>query len=217
MIGKLRHIIILSAGHDYFLKEAAPIGFLQVTSAADALSKASKTANAVFSSKAVDYSAVSSDETVEWLKKCGTSKIVILDFGSRSNTLSDLLDLLKNTEPLGAKVTILAIGGPQKVLSATEAAASKKAKADLAQIPVNTSGIQDTAMETLGVGDFFQVINVSWEKLLEDRHKWAPDLNIVWGRGVSGRNGIGAGWNRLCKGNVGAKEALVYRLQRVDT
>ena len=80
-------------------------------------------------------------------------------------------------------------------------------------IQLNTSGIQDTVIESLGEEPFFTGLDKACHELIQDRHKWAPDLKVVWGHGISGAEGIEGGWERLCSGGVRAEETLVYRLQ----
>jgi hypothetical protein len=39
-----------------------------------------------------------------------------------------------------------------------------------------------------------------------------PDMQIKIGTGVKGSDGVESGWERLCKGDVGTTEGLVYKL-----
>lgn len=97
-------------------KESAPLGFLQVTSAIEGLSQATRSAAPSFASKTIGYSDISAPASVEWIKNLGPSKIIILDFGSRAGALHQLLDNIKKDSSLEAsKVVIIQIGSPQKV------------------------------------------------------------------------------------------------------
>ena len=97
-------------------KEVAPLGFLQVTSTAASISKASETANPSFPSKAVDYGQIDNQKTAEWLKKQNPSKFVVLDFGARSNALDRLLASIKKEDALqSSDIVIVQIGSQQKV------------------------------------------------------------------------------------------------------
>ncbi|KAJ5622507.1 hypothetical protein N7528_005739 [Penicillium herquei] len=191
----------------------APLGLLQVTSSVAALEEASKTAKPSFPSKVVTYAEVASEEVVEWLKQIGPSKVIFLEFGAREDVLTKFLDSFKQNGLDSVKAVIIKIGSPQKALSAEELGTASSEMTRLGKIQCNTSGMQDSAIDSLGVETFFQAITASWEKLLNERHSWAPDLKIVWGHGISGDRGIEGGWTRLCRGEVGAEEALVYRLQ----
>ncbi|KAJ5708531.1 hypothetical protein N7488_008332 [Penicillium malachiteum] len=185
----------------------APLGLLQVTSSVAALEEASKTAKPSFPSKAVTYAEVASEEVVEWLKQIGPSKVIFLEFGAREDVLTKFIGSFKQNRLDSVKAVIIKIGSPQKLGTASTEMTR------LGKIQCNTSGMQDSAIDSLGVEKFFQTISASWEKLLNERHSWAPDLKIVLGHGISGDRGIEGGWTRLCRGEVGAEEALVYRLQ----
>lgn len=115
-------------------KERAPVGFLQITSAVEGLSQATKAAAPPFPSKSIGYSEISDSQSIEWIKNLGPSKIVILDFGARDGALHKLLDSIKGDESLKSnKIVIIKIGSPQKVWVLTTATVPPL----LYQIPVN--------------------------------------------------------------------------------
>lgn len=84
---------------------------------------------------------------------------------------------------------------------------------ELGKVQYNTSGIEDSLIEAMGIGPFFETLDVKGKQLLDDRQQWLPGVEIVWGRGVFGTSGIEGAWDRLCQGQVGAEEALVYQVQ----
>ena len=97
-------------------KETAPLGFLQVTSAVEGLSQATKTAEPAFPSKTVGYGDISDAELIQWMKDLSPTKIVILDFGARDGALKQLLETVKTKSSLEAsKIVIVQIGSQQKV------------------------------------------------------------------------------------------------------
>lgn len=83
----------------------------------------------------------------------------------------------------------------------------------LGKIQFNTSGVRDTLMESMSRAKFFKVLNEAWRQWLADRPTSVPDMNLVWGKGVSGADGLEGGWNTLCQGQVKAEEAMVYTMQ----
>lgn len=98
-------------------KELAPLGFLQVTSAVEGLSRATESAAPSFPSKAIAYSDISDPASIEWIRNLGPSKIILLDFGAREGTFDELLAGIKQNKLLASsKVVLVQIGGPQKVL-----------------------------------------------------------------------------------------------------
>lgn len=92
--------------------------------------------------------------------------------------------------------------------------ASRQEMQDLGKIQYNTSGVADTMVATQGEDAFYGSLAVKWEKWLSERHLSMPDLDIIWKNGVTGKDGIEGAWDMLCSGEVGAGEALVYRVQR---
>ncbi|KAI2674363.1 hypothetical protein CBS147333_8208 [Penicillium roqueforti] len=193
---------------------SAPLGLLQVTSAVASIEEADRNLPTDVPSKVVGYGGVGSEECAEWLVSRGPSKIVIVDFGGQGNALKDTLSLIKNHAELqSCKVVIVQVGNEQKVYSMEEIIAGRAAMAELGKVQYNTSGVQDTILESVDPETYFKTRGEQWEKWLDDRHLSVPGMQIVFGSGVSGPNGIEGGWERLCHGQVGAEEGLVYKMQ----
>ncbi|KAJ5404328.1 Protein of unknown function DUF2855 [Penicillium cosmopolitanum] len=201
-------------------KELAPLGFLQVTSAVEGLSRATESAAPSFPSKAIAYSDISDPASIEWIRNLGPSKIILLDFGAREGTFDELLAGIKQNKLLASsKVVLVQIGGPQKKMTAEEMAAlmAKRAQQDIGRVQYNTSGVIDSALVARGAEVLYEELAQEWEKLLSKRHLTFPDLEIIWKDGVNGADGIEGGWDLLNNGKVGASEALVYRVQGAQT
>ncbi|KAJ5926268.1 hypothetical protein N7516_008041 [Penicillium verrucosum] len=193
---------------------SAPLGLLQVTSAMSRIQEADRNLPTSVPSKVVAYGDVDCTESAEWLASRRPSKIVIVDFGGRGNAMEDTLSLIKNSAELQAcKVVIVQVGNEQKVYSTEEIIAGQTAMAELGKVQYNTSGVQDTILETVGPEAYFATIGAQWEKWLDERHLSEPGMKIVFGSGVCGADGVEGGWERLCHGQVGAEEGLVYKIQ----
>ncbi|KAJ5153766.1 Protein of unknown function DUF2855 [Penicillium coprophilum] len=193
---------------------SAPLGLLQITSGVSRIAEASRNIASSVPSKAVGYGDIKSEENAEWLASCKAEKIVIVDFGGRANALEDTLSLIKNHAELqSCKVVIVQVGNEQKVYSMEEMIAGREASAKLGKVQYNTSGVQDTILETVDLEAYFATRNEQWEKWLDERHLSVPGKQIVFGRGVEGADGIEGGWERLCHGQVGGDEGLVYKMQ----
>ena len=82
----------------------------------------------------------------------------------------------------------------------------------LGKVQYNTSGVQDAVMKADGAEAYFYKLAHRWDEFYRARHASVPDMRIVWGEGISGARGVEGGWERLCKGQVGGGEGLVYRL-----
>ncbi|CAG8180602.1 unnamed protein product [Penicillium nalgiovense] len=187
---------------------SASLGLLQVTSAVSRIEEADRNLATSVPSKVVGYGDVGSKESAEWLASRKASKIVIVDFGGRGNALDDTLSLIKNHAGLQhCKVVIVKVGNEQKVYSMEEMIAGRAAMEELGKVQSNTSGVQDTILESVGPEAYFAMRGAQWEKWLDDRHLSVPGMQIVFGSGVSG------GWDRLCHGQVRAEEGLLYKMQ----
>ncbi|CAL5867249.1 uncharacterized protein PFLUO_LOCUS1464 [Penicillium psychrofluorescens] len=195
-------------------QDVGPLGLLEVTSAVTGLSQAMENLSPRFPTRTIDYSDIKAEGTADWLNGLRPSKIVILDYGARGNALEQLLELVRTHSDLkSCKVVIVSIGFEQKVYTSEEMQAVGKGMAQLGKIQFNTSGVRDTLMENMSRAKFFEVLNEAWRQWLADRPKSVPDMNLVWGKGVSGVDGLKGGWDALCQGQVKAGEAMVYTMQ----
>ncbi|CAG8909910.1 unnamed protein product [Penicillium egyptiacum] len=193
---------------------STPLGLLQVTSAVSRVEEADRNLSASVPSKVVGYENIDSKESAEWLATCKPSKIVILDFGGRENALKDTVSLIKSHVGLqSCEVVIVQVGNEQKVYSMEEMIARRAAMEELRKIQFNTSGVQDTILESVGPEAYFATRGAQWEKWLDDRHLSVPGMQIAFGSGVSGVSGVEGGWDRLCHGQIRAEEGLVYKMQ----
>jgi hypothetical protein len=193
---------------------SAPLGLLQVTSSVSRIAEADKNLSTPVPSKAVSYADAGSAETGDWLADRKASKIVIIDFGARAGALENVLSLIKSRADLqSCKVVIIQVGNEQKVYSTEELLAGRSAMAELGKIQYNTSGVQDTVLESVDPEAYFETKNKLWDQWLDTRHLSVPGMQIVFGSGVSGADGIEGGWERLCHGEVGSEEGLVYKMQ----
>jgi hypothetical protein len=99
-----------------------------------------------------------------------------------------------------------------QVYTTEEVHAARAAMQSLGKIQYNTSGLQDTIIEREGAAAYFGKVTRRWKGWLADRASAIPDMNLVWGQGIDGENGIYGGWERLSNGQVRPEEGLVYAL-----
>lgn len=76
----------------------------------------------------------------------------------------------------------------------------------------NTADILDEVLTLVEEPAYVDDLRSNWEEWIGDKESNIPDLELVWGRGVSGEHGIHAGWDRVTTGSVAPHEGLVYRL-----
>ena len=95
---------------------AGPLGLLQITSSPRPISEATEKLQPPYPTRTIAYSEIS--ESLDWLVGLKASKIVIVDFGARANSLDQLLELIKNHSVLqSSNVAIIQVGSQQKVSS----------------------------------------------------------------------------------------------------
>jgi hypothetical protein len=80
------------------------------------------------------------------------------------------------------------------------------------KIQMNTSGVQESALQTMDPKEYFDELHQRWTQWLDNREAAAPDLGLVWGNGIAGTSGVEGGWEALWQGKVKPEEALVYRV-----
>ena len=91
-----------------------PLGLVQITSLPSPISRAAESLRSSFPMKTVAYNEL--HECLDWLAGLQASKIVIVDFGARANSLGQLLELINNHAALRSpKVVIIQVGSQQKV------------------------------------------------------------------------------------------------------
>ncbi|TAQ87670.1 hypothetical protein B7494_g4021 [Chlorociboria aeruginascens] len=192
-------------------KSSSPLGFLQISSSPDSIATATETSNPPFPTKSIGYSNIAA--SASWITDLKPSKIVILDFGGRGNSLDELLASIKSELALeSVKIVIIAIGTEQKVYTKEESLEALQAIAKLGKIQFNTSGVRDTAMEREGTAAYFEKVALLQSQWNTDVPKFVKDMKLVWGKGVKGEDGIEGGYERLVRGEVAPHEGLVYRL-----
>ncbi|KAE8153617.1 hypothetical protein BDV25DRAFT_168619 [Aspergillus avenaceus] len=203
-----------SAAHNFYCRPSGtgPLRFLQITSEPGSLSKAAAELRAPFPTDAVSYADIA--RSAEILTSKDPKKLVIVDFGGREGGFDQLYRLIKTTPALeSCKLVIITIGFQQKVYTSAEAQAAAQSVVELGKIRFNTASLQEAAIKATGPTTYFEEISTRWEHWLAHRDHAAPDLKLVWGKGIVGADGIEGGWKSLCHGEVKPDQALVYRLK----
>ncbi|PQE20810.1 hypothetical protein CJF30_00002132 [Rutstroemia sp. NJR-2017a BBW] len=190
-------------------KTSGALGILQISSSPNIGSKD----RLPMATRTVTYNEIPSAETLEWVTGLKPSRIVILDFGGRGNSLDDLLASLNSDAVLKSlEVTILQIGSEQKIYTKEEILAGREKASRLGKVLYNTSGVRDAVIACGGREALVQAEKAAWEKWIGESREFMPDMQIKMGVGIKGSDGVEGGWERLCKGSVGATEGLVYKL-----
>ncbi|KAL5353806.1 hypothetical protein ACLOAV_001848 [Pseudogymnoascus australis] len=172
---------------------AGPLGLLQVTSSPLPISVAAENLQPPYPTRTIAYSEIC--ETLEWMAGLKAFKIVIVDFGARDNILDQLVESMKNHPVLrSCTLAIIQVGSQQKIYTDEDVLATKEEMSRFGKVQYNTSGVQDTVMQLNGAATYFDTVTQLWDQWLRNRHRSIPDMRIVWGKGISGADGIeGAG------------------------
>lgn len=180
-----------------------PLGFLAVTESQDP----DLIPPASFATKVVRYQSLREKATFDWIKKIAPSKIIVLDFGARGQSLSTLLQSV-NTHISDVPVTIIGVGSEMKVLSPSEKAEKLQQSATMPnRIQMNTSDVYDEAMKMLGEKKFFEEKQQGWDSFV--KNGGFRGMRLEWEEGVQG---IEKGWQRLCEQKVPGDVGMVFRL-----
>jgi hypothetical protein len=183
--------------------EDNPLGLLSITSAptSDFIPKAS------FPTKTVSYEQANSSESLDWIAKQNPTKVVIVDFGGRGNSLLNLLDALKT---LNVEVIVIGVGGAADALTPKDVGAWAQKTTTLSnRVKMNTSRVRDAAMEKFGAEPYFRGFDDAWQDFVKS--SGVKDLKLEMGEGVAGKDGFEGGWSAFCKGTVPIDVAKVYR------
>ncbi|KAL4916429.1 hypothetical protein BDW62DRAFT_211990 [Aspergillus aurantiobrunneus] len=202
-----------AAAYNFFCRPrgSGPLGFLQVTSSPGAILEAAEKFIPEFPVKALAYGDV--DRAGEWISAMRPQRIVIADFGARDGGLDGIIRGIEGTTELqGVQVMVLAVGSQQKVYTPDELQRQQASFTSMKKVGMNTSTVQETAIQVRGLEVFSEELRKRWEHWLANRECAAPDLRLVWGQGVTREQGIEGGWESLCRSNVRPEEALIYRI-----
>lgn len=134
-------------------------------------------------------------------------RIILLDLASRGDAVVDLYDALVST---GIPVQIVKVGGgPQRDPTAAASQATTLARMqEIGFLQMNASAIRDDACKKVGEAHYAKEADEAFKALLE--RGGLPGARLTWGYGVRGTLRVEEGWRRLCAGEVGADESLVY-------
>ncbi|KAF7128418.1 hypothetical protein CNMCM5793_003148 [Aspergillus hiratsukae] len=191
-------------------RESGPLGLVQVTSSPGPLQEVADRKGWGGVSKTLAYTDI--DQATGWIEGLQPSKVVIVDCGARDHVLSLIHQNLQESALQSCKTVILQVGSQQKVYTTEEVQAARAAMQSLGKIQYNTSGVQDTVIEREGAQTYFRKVSRRWKEWLADRASAIPDMQLVWGQGIAGENGIYGGWEKLSNGAVRPEEGLVYAL-----
>ncbi|KXH42784.1 hypothetical protein CNYM01_03807 [Colletotrichum nymphaeae SA-01] len=187
---------------------AGPLALLQATSAPESLSAGPK---AAFEIKTVNYSELAAKDTIDWIAKLQPKRVVVADFGGRPKETEEFREAIKSTLPESTVFTNIQVGGEPKIMAPEEALKSMAIFKKWGLVQLNTTGIVDAGIAVEGAGKYFDGAESTFRRFLEEES--VADLELVWGSGVGGTNGIEKAWKNIIQGTLSPQKAWVYRLE----
>lgn len=213
---------------------SGPLSFSQVTHVPDTVggvvSRPAHIPSGVFK-----YSQL--DSAVDVAAGVKPQKLVIVDFGARQNALKKFMGLVNEKPELkGAQTVILQFEANKrfkssfpiftsqgkkkkkkkltvaKVYSTEEALGIRQDMQQFGKTLYNTADILDEVLTLVEKQAYIEDLRSNWEEWIGEKKSNVLDLELVWGRGISGEHGIHAGWDRVTAGSVAPNESLLYRL-----
>jgi hypothetical protein len=159
--------------------------------------------------KVLPYDADHSD-LATMLGLASTSKIILCDFGGRDGAIHRWAAKLSQGSQ---KVLLISVGG--EVVADSPEKTTKKFMSRMApglagiqKLQVNASILRIQAMDILGERQYFEGFLKEWN-LFKERGG-IKGLRLIWGEGM---DDVATGWKRLCSGEVGPDEGLLYELK----
>jgi Protein of unknown function (DUF2855) len=192
-------------------QSAGPLGFVQATSTPSALSDGAD--SGLLPARTVSYESLVASETAAWVAAFKPKRIVIVDFGAASSMLERFKSLIESSDmlrPLALAVTIIGVGARAQILSATGLQERMAHGRSMGKVQFSASGVRDRAMEAEGGDVYFESLNDCFQKIMDEKGMGA--LELSWGEGVQGPNGVEGAWSNMSEGRMAVEKALVIRI-----
>lgn len=187
-------------------RTSGPKAFLAITSDPAALTLP-KPASSQTETEILSYSAALATNSITFLHS--HSKIVIVDFGARHNSLPTLIAHLRSSLPTGTEIIVVGVGGEAEAQTGPVDMAALMAK--MAAVPeraqMNTSEVREVAVSKIGAEAYFRGVEEGFGGFCE--RGGCGGVSVEVGEGVEA---LEKGWARLCAGEAGSVGGLAFRL-----
>ncbi|WYZ43495.1 hypothetical protein EsH8_VI_001194 [Colletotrichum jinshuiense] len=187
---------------------AGPLALLQATSVPESLIVAPE---AGFEIKTVNYDNLVAKETVDWIARFQPKRVVVANCGVPLKVIEKFHEAVISSISESTAFNVVQIGDEPKIQSPEAALAIMELRSKLGVVQLNTTGVIDAGIAVEGAEQFFREVNLAFERSLKD--KVVGDLELTWGSGIGGANGIEKAWEDIINGTLSPKKAWVYRLE----
>jgi Protein of unknown function (DUF2855) len=188
------------------VQSKGPLGFIQATSSLSALSNHDDDLEVVLPTRTVSYETLVESETAESIAGLNPKRIVIVDFGAASKVVELFKLSIESSDvfrPLNLAVSIIGVGAPAQILPPTGLQERMAHGRLMGKVQFNASGLRDRGIEVEGGDVYFQ-------KWMDEKGMGA--LELSWGEGVQGPNGVDGAWRNICEGKMTVGKALIFRI-----
>ncbi|KAH7146043.1 hypothetical protein EDB81DRAFT_794327 [Dactylonectria macrodidyma] len=186
-----------------------PLGYLQLSTASEASIMGGQSA---FPIKSMSYSDLASSEAPNWLAALQPTRVLLVDFGARDGIIERFLGSVSPVLPKTTSFTILALATKREIIQNPDPVAKEHLvkRQSLDVIQVNHSGIQDSAIEDVGVASVYEDWKAGFDRWVEA--DGAKTLELAKGSGIGGENGVEKSWEDLVCGRISFQKALIFHI-----
>lgn len=187
--------------------EERPLGLLAVASTPNE----NLIAEAKISTKFASYETMTASETLQWEVLQNAHKIVIVDCGGRGDSFPRLIASLGDQYPQ-AEIIVVGVGGNPNIRTAEDLTAwrQQNSAGEMTNVRMNATAVRDAVMMRDGAEEYFKELPGAWKSFTKSQI--VSDLQLVFGAGCTGDEGLEGGWTKLCESKVAGNSVLAYKL-----
>jgi hypothetical protein len=177
----------------------APLALLEVTTSPNVLPDL----KAEFGTHKTSYDDLSSQATIDWIAKFKPSRIVMVNCGAPADTVVKFIDTVLASDAVPApQVTLVTLVSMHGLIP------DKGPR--MKTVHMNTSPIIETAFEAQGIDSVMETRYAAFRQWVEEK-AWG-DMEMHWGKGIEGADGIEGAWESLAKGALPRQKALIFKI-----
>lgn len=177
-------------------QDNVPLALLEVTTSPSSL----PTLKTNIETNKTSYGNLSKQATIDWITKFKPSRLVLVSFGAPAETIEHFKTTIMASEAAPAKLTHVALASMP----------SDQADPRITEIFMNTSGVIEAAFDAQGVDAVVNERYEAFSQWLEE--KAMGGMELKWGSGIEGANGIEGAWESLATGALPRQKALVFKI-----
>lgn len=170
-----------------------------------------------FHHKVVTYSEIVKSEVFGEVAHYGATRIVVLDFGGRGNTVEVLITQLRANLP-NTNVTLINIGSGPAVSTSQDLQARQERASRLQALQMNATDMIDAIIAEIGEKQTYTRMEEAWQQVAKsqiDFYSGTAEEGKFLGMTLDVRHGVRGGlesaWEDICEGNATGNTACVVK------